>query len=151
MATPTLKGDEDDDEQTEETQSEPEEEEETETEVEVDEEEEVETEPVELPEGKQGEEDEEEKSRGFLSGSTFGISNKFLLGLGIASVLLVLWLSTSDSNSSTRSYEDDEQVEEEIDDGADGAVEKDVTDAGGSTGRFDAQAQQDSIDSVFGG
>lgn len=159
MPSPTLKTDE-----STETDDEPADDEEVATEVveddtsaeEVDdqsdpddgkEEEEVATEEVELPDD---DDDDDEPSRGFLRGSTFGVSNAFLLGVGIVAVLLVLYLMGSDAGSSTRQYDDDEQVDEEIDEGADGAVERDVTDAGGSVGRFDPEAQDSAIDSVFG-
>lgn len=155
MATPKLKGEDDDEEQqTESEEEEVEETEETETtegeETPEEDEEEVETEEVELPDD--DDEDDDGGSKGsLLSGSTFGISNKVLLGIGIAAILLVLVLRSSDANSSTRDYSGgDEQVEEEIDEGSDGAVEKDVTDAGGSDVKFSEEAQDDAIGSIFG-
>lgn len=162
MATPKLKTkDEDTDEEQiedeEEAEEEADEEESNEKEIEVEtessededeDEEEVVTEEVELPED---EDEEETTSKGsLLSGSTFGISNKVLLGIGLAAIVLVLILRTSEANSSTRTYESDEQVEEEIESGTDGAIEQQPTDAGGSATKFNQQAQDDAINSVFG-
>lgn len=113
-------------------------------------EEEVDVEEAELPDD-DGKDDEDDSSGGsLLSGSTLGVSNKVLLGVGIAAILLVLLLRSADANSSTRSYEGDEQVEEEVEEGSDGVVEKDVTDAGGSATKFDQDAQDDAIGEVFG-
>lgn len=142
MATPGVKGEADDEEQ-----QTPDEEVDEET-PDADEEDEVETEEVELPEDDG--EDDEESSGGLLAGSTFGVSNKFLLGVGILAIVVVLALRSMDANSSTRTYENDEQVDEEIDEGTDGEVEQDVTDAGGSKGRFDEGTQEDAINSLFG-
>lgn len=144
---PKLKGEEDEEEEQTTDEQTPDEEVETE-ESDEGEEEEVETEEVDLPDDEES--DTEEKARGLLSGSTLGVSNKFLLGVGVAAILLVLLLRSMDSQSSTRQYESDEQVDEEIDEGSNESVERDVTDAGGSKGRFDPQAQDDAIGSVFG-
>lgn len=163
MATPKLKTKEEDTdeeqiEDEEEAEEEADEEESNEKEIEVEtessededeDEEEVVTEEVELPED---EDEEETTSKGsLLSGSTFGISNKVLLGIGLAAIVLVLILRTSEANSSTRDYSGgDEQVEEEIESGTDGAIEQQPTDAGGSATKFNQQAQDDAINSVFG-
>lgn len=166
MATPKLKTKEEDtdeeqiEDEEEAEQEEADEEESNEKEIEVetesnededeDEEEEVVTEEVELPEDE--DEEEETTSKGsLLSGSTFGVSNKVLLGIGLAAIVLVLILRTSEANSSTRDYSGgDEQVEEEIESGTEGAIEQQPTDAGGSATKFSQQAQDDAINSVFG-
>jgi len=155
MPTPSVKG-EDGDENQQTNDDDELDEEEVEEEVESeegeetpeDDEDEPDVEEAELPD--EDDEDDEESSGSLLSGSTFGVSNKWLLGIGIAAILLVLLLRSLDANSSTRTYDGDEQVEEEVEEGSDGAVEKEVTDAGGSAVKYDQQSQDDAIGEVFG-
>jgi hypothetical protein len=81
-----------------------------------------------------------------------GVAQGEDLGIGIAAILLVLILRNIDANSSTNDYDGDEDVEQEVDEGSDGAVQEDegVLGAGGSRGQYDERTQDAAIDSVFG-
>lgn len=154
MPAPKVTGaDEDEEEQTDDEETEEEVEEATEDEVEdevedVDDEEEVETEEVELPDD---DEDDEESKGSLMSGTTFGISNKALLGIGIAAVVLLFVLRSGERQSSQRQYDDAEQVEEEVDAATEEGANTEVTEAGMSQMQYDPQTETDAIDSVFGG
>lgn len=132
------------------TETEDEEEPETETETE-DEEEPVEE--VDLPEDDDDVEESGESGGSFLAGSTFGVSNKILLGAGVAAVVAVWYLQRLDPpESSTKSYESKEDVEEALDDGSDGGVSErqDVLSSGGSDGRYSQDAQDTAVETLFG-
>lgn len=161
MAAPTVDNDEDEpdddpadaEEEVEETETE-EETEEVETDGgdepdDSDDEEEVEVEEAELPDD-EGEDDDEDTGGSLLAGSTFGISNKALLAIGLLAVIAVVVLSNYDPDASSRKYEDDGAVQQEVEDGTDGTVEESVMDPGGSAGRFSEATQDDAIGSVFG-
>jgi hypothetical protein len=161
MPEPTLKSENEDDEEQQANDADGEVEDDTpaeevdgensESEVDADaDDEDVDLEDADLPEDV--DDDEDDASSGLLAGSTIGIPNKVLLGVGIAAVVVVLWLRTADRTSTERDYDDD-QVEEEIDDGSDGQRETEQTalDAGASGRKYTEQSQQAAIENVFGG
>lgn len=157
MATPTL-ADEDEENEAENEPEDPEEEESvSETEPEENEEEETEEEQEDVEEVEMPEDDEEVESGeggSLLGGSTFGISNKLLLGVGVAALLLVIAIQMNNSgpqNASRDRYESSDDVEAELEEGSEGAVQQqeDVMAAGGSQKRYDERQQEAAIDAVF--
>lgn len=167
MAQPSVKTDEDEEEEQSDEEEEEEQEEEQEEEVdpepttdggqdEDDEEEEEDLEQVDLPDDDDDVQvdGQTSDSTSFLSGSTFGISNKILLGVGIAAIILVLWLR-SQQPSEPRGDAEDIAVVAEDDGEPDGQVQgtpQDPLQAGGSQSRmYDEAAQDHAIEQVFGG
>lgn len=162
MAEPTLANADDEDEQPDEDLEtdggEPEDVEEEEPEedasTDADEDDEEPVDEVDLPADDDDVEGGEEGGS-LLGGSTFGISNKMLLGMGIAAIILAfLLMSTSTGSQSTSRdrYEDSDAVEEELNEGSNGAVEQNQTvrDAGQSPA-FNEESQETAIEQVFGG
>lgn len=156
MPTPTLKSDDDPDADTESDQEttdmDPDDEETDSTEDEqtdANEEEETAVEEVDLPD------DEDDQSEGgLLDGSTFGVSNRALLFLGVSAVLVVLVLranAAGSQNASRDRYEDEEDVQAELEEGSGGAVaeSRDATETRGEA-RYDEEQQQAAIDTIFG-
>lgn len=108
-----------------------------------DEEEEIETEPVEMPEDS---DDPEESDGSLLGGSTLGVPNKVLLGIGIAAILFVVLLRYWEVESTTDDYSN-QQVEQEVEETQE--EDRGVREAGGSPARFDPEQQQDAINNIF--
>lgn len=134
------------------TETEDETEEETETEETTpDDDEEEPVEEVELPEDAD-EVDDESPGGSLLGGTTFGISNKVLLGAGVAAVigvLIIREMNRGPKNASKDRYETEEDMEAELEEGSPAAAEKDELQAGGSPA-FSETAQQSAIDEIFG-
>lgn len=110
------------------------------------EEEEVDVEEVEMPED---DDDVETEGGSLLSGTTFGISNKMLLGVGIAAILLLLILSNAESESTGQPVSP-EEAEEKIDETTDGAVREDQAASINPDRQYDAEAEAAAVDGVFG-
>lgn len=154
MPEPTLQSGDSEDEADEEEQDaedeiEETEDEETETETEAEEEEPVEE--VEMP---SDEETEGDGETGILDGSTFGVSNKVLLGIGVSAVIVVLVLrmaSTGPSPADRERYGDPEDVDKELEEGSDGSVQDATTAAMGKSGKYDEQVEEQAVAEVFGG
>jgi len=114
----------------------------------------VDVDPVDMP----GDDDDVDQtdggSGGLLSGSTFGISNKILLGLGVAAIVIALILADTDTGGSPADrYEDNEDVHSEAEETSETVQQSgsDPLSQGGGKDRFSHEGQQTAIETVFGG
>jgi len=114
----------------------------------------VDVDPVDMPDDDDDVDATDGSSGGLLSGSTFGISNKILLGIGVAAIVLALLLADTDTGgSSADRYEDNEDVHSEAEESSETVQQSgsDPLSQGGGKGRFSHEGQQTAIETVFGG
>jgi len=113
-------------------------------------EDEVDTEEVDMPGDEDGDEDDEDGGGSLLSGSTFGISNKVLLAVGVTAVLLVVILRNWEVETTEEDYSQEKAEQEVQQGGGDAAQRGDYgeRDPGGGR-RYSEEQADEAINNVF--
>lgn len=105
----------------------------------------VDTADVDMPDD-DGRADDDSSGGSLLSGSTLGISNKVLFGLGVAAITVVILLRYYEVESTTQSY-DEERIEEETSEARE--TTRGQREPNAPAG-YDEEMNQQAINEVFG-